>query len=61
MQYHADFSTLKLAFAYFSVTNKLRFLHYRVEVTNFERADSSSSGVSETESEEILASGKIYL
>ena len=38
------------------------FAHYRVEVTNFEGADSSSSGVSENESEEILAySGKIYL
>ena len=44
------------------ITNKLRFAHYRVEVTNFEGADSSSSGVSENESEEILAySGKIYL
>ena len=40
----------------------MRFAHYRVEVTNFEGADSSSSGVSENESEEILAySGKIYL
>ena len=38
------------------------FADYRVEVTNFEGADSSSSGVSENESEEILAySGKIYL
>ena len=44
------------------ITNKLRFADYRVEVTNFEGADSSSSGVSENESEEILAcSGKIYL
>ena len=44
------------------ITNKLIFAHYRVEVTNFEGADSSSSGVSENESEEILAySGKIYL